>query len=251
METPRYFYHPDPSIWLSVDPLSDKYPNLTPYAYCANNPIILVDPDGRDWYEVENSETKQKEIKWTEHKSQAEMDAAKVQGNYLGEAVVVMNGSKDEKLGKDGTLTGEGANPAKVTIYGKNGKDDIKTYDGLTVSSDPSKYSMVASGDYRAYYEDMATKAYGSKGNSLSYRIANLDGSLKLPTEGGEINKQNPEQGAYLTEIFFHRTNNNGKATHSSQGCPMVDGNTKSVNNWKSVEKQLGKSSNIFFRIIR
>jgi RHS repeat-associated protein len=44
------FYHPDPSIWLSVDPMSDKYPNLTPYAYCANNPVILVDPDGREVY---------------------------------------------------------------------------------------------------------------------------------------------------------------------------------------------------------
>ena len=48
METPRYFYHPDLSIWLSVDPLSDKYPNLTPYAYCANNPVNAIDPDGRD-----------------------------------------------------------------------------------------------------------------------------------------------------------------------------------------------------------
>ena len=47
METPRYFYHPDLSIWLSIDPLSDKYPNLTPYAFCANNPVVLVDPDGR------------------------------------------------------------------------------------------------------------------------------------------------------------------------------------------------------------
>ncbi len=34
--------------WLSVDPLADKYPSLSPYAYCANNPVMLVDPDGRD-----------------------------------------------------------------------------------------------------------------------------------------------------------------------------------------------------------
>ncbi|HHU48066.1 MAG TPA: hypothetical protein GXZ40_09245 [Bacteroidales bacterium] len=54
METLCYFYHPDPSIWLSVDPMSDKYPNLTPYAYCANNPIILVDPDGRDIWELDD-----------------------------------------------------------------------------------------------------------------------------------------------------------------------------------------------------
>ncbi len=41
------YYDSGLSIWLSVDPMSDKYPNLTPYAYCANNPVILVDPDGR------------------------------------------------------------------------------------------------------------------------------------------------------------------------------------------------------------
>ena len=35
-------------MWLSVDPMSDKYPSMSPYNYCANNPVILVDPDGED-----------------------------------------------------------------------------------------------------------------------------------------------------------------------------------------------------------
>ena len=34
--------------WLSVDPMADKYPNLSPYAYCAWNPVKLVDPDGEE-----------------------------------------------------------------------------------------------------------------------------------------------------------------------------------------------------------
>ena len=38
------------AIWLSVDPLSDKYPHISPYAYCGNNPIKFVDPDGKDVY---------------------------------------------------------------------------------------------------------------------------------------------------------------------------------------------------------
>jgi RHS repeat-associated protein len=31
----------------SVDPLNVKYPSMSPYVYCANNPVVLVDPDGR------------------------------------------------------------------------------------------------------------------------------------------------------------------------------------------------------------
>ena len=37
-------------MWLSVDPMADKYPGVSPYAYCAWNPVKLVDPDGRDVY---------------------------------------------------------------------------------------------------------------------------------------------------------------------------------------------------------
>ena len=46
------------SIWLSVDPMSDKYPGVSPYTYCANNPVRLVDPDGRDWVVVKNDDRK-------------------------------------------------------------------------------------------------------------------------------------------------------------------------------------------------
>jgi len=42
------YYSSDLSIWLSVDPMSDKYPSLSPYTYCANNPIKLVDPNGEE-----------------------------------------------------------------------------------------------------------------------------------------------------------------------------------------------------------
>ena len=43
------YYDSGLSIWLSVDPMSDKYPSMSPYNYCANNPVILVDPDGREF----------------------------------------------------------------------------------------------------------------------------------------------------------------------------------------------------------
>ena len=40
------YYSSDLSVWLSVDPMASKYPSLSPYTYCANNPVKLVDPDG-------------------------------------------------------------------------------------------------------------------------------------------------------------------------------------------------------------
>ncbi len=35
--------------YMSVDPLAEKYPNVSPYAYVGNNPINLIDPNGMEW----------------------------------------------------------------------------------------------------------------------------------------------------------------------------------------------------------
>ena len=42
------YYDSDISQWLSIDPMADKYPSLSPYNYCADNPVNIIDPDGRD-----------------------------------------------------------------------------------------------------------------------------------------------------------------------------------------------------------
>ncbi|MDR1199207.1 MAG: RHS repeat-associated core domain-containing protein [Prevotellaceae bacterium] len=34
--------------WLVPDPLAEKYYSISPYAYCMNNPLLFIDPDGRD-----------------------------------------------------------------------------------------------------------------------------------------------------------------------------------------------------------
>ena len=44
-------------MWLSVDPLADKYPGNTPYMYCLGNPIMLFDPTGEWIAVVSNDDT--------------------------------------------------------------------------------------------------------------------------------------------------------------------------------------------------
>src|SRR5690554_6892765 len=43
------YYDSELSGWLSVDPMSDKYPSLSPYCYSADNPVVLVDPNGENF----------------------------------------------------------------------------------------------------------------------------------------------------------------------------------------------------------
>ena len=37
-------------VWTSMDPLCEKYYDVSPYAYCHNNPINMIDIDGKDDY---------------------------------------------------------------------------------------------------------------------------------------------------------------------------------------------------------
>jgi RHS repeat-associated protein len=49
------------SIWLSVDPLASKYPELSPYSYVGYMPIIAFDPDGRKIVIVYRDENNKKQ----------------------------------------------------------------------------------------------------------------------------------------------------------------------------------------------
>jgi RHS repeat-associated protein len=40
------YYNSKWSVWLSVDPEYEKFPNWSPFNYCLNNPINFEDPDG-------------------------------------------------------------------------------------------------------------------------------------------------------------------------------------------------------------
>ncbi len=57
------YYDSELSGWLSVDPMSDKYPSLSPYLYCFNNPVIMKDPNGNDGVAVVDNENKTITIK--------------------------------------------------------------------------------------------------------------------------------------------------------------------------------------------
>ncbi len=55
-------YYPAIMRPTTMDPLAERHYSISPYAWCANNPVNRFDPDGRDWY-IFNEETGEYEEK--------------------------------------------------------------------------------------------------------------------------------------------------------------------------------------------
>jgi RHS repeat-associated protein len=50
-------YSPVIGRFTTMDPLAEKYYNISPYAYCANNPVNAIDPTGMDHYRLNENGT--------------------------------------------------------------------------------------------------------------------------------------------------------------------------------------------------
>ena len=60
-------HYPVLARWDRIDPLCEKEPGVSPYAYCANNPVKFIDPDGRkkhNWVDKSNDASKNASRQW-------------------------------------------------------------------------------------------------------------------------------------------------------------------------------------------
>ena len=53
--------------FISIDPRASRYPHVNPYAYCASDPVNLIDPDGKDIWEIDNKGNIVKQISSKEY----------------------------------------------------------------------------------------------------------------------------------------------------------------------------------------
>ena len=126
------YYSGDLSIWLSVDPMAGKYPSLSPYVYCYNNPILIKDPNGQ--YGV--------------IAIRKQLDE---NGNVTGgTATLVVNYYYNSSMAN--SMTQEQAQYVETNI--KTNLDQLK---GQKITIDGVKYTF----DYQISFKDLAT-IYGS-----------------------------------------------------------------------------------------
>ena len=100
------YYDPKIAMWYGVDPLAELHPDISSFAYCANNPVKLIDPDGRDWIETK------KGIQWNKDVTGAK-DADLPEGaKYLGKQGYDLQ----NYYNSDGTKSPVAFNLGEVTV---------------------------------------------------------------------------------------------------------------------------------------
>lgn len=140
------------TMWLSVDPLADKYPSLSPYAYCAWNPVKLVDPDGReigDYYNFNGVY-----LGWD--------------GNYDDKVYIVDDSKEKYKKDASGRIDPKSVSPQITTTYS-------------ALEAVQRVFNRTAAPDNKGIYEESALVL----GDELSSEIVN-------GSRGGYDNKGKP-----------------------------------------------------------
>ena len=222
--------------WDRIDPHCESYYNVSPYVYANNNPVMLIDIDGKDWYSsldsvgCKNGQTIWRtQIHYTACTSQEQMSKNNINGTYMGKTVVLFDGYYDEKLGKGGIIDGPGSKHATATVYGAKGPDDITSYTAFTMTSNFEKYGAIQDGIYDGSWR-------ASRGSGSIPKHYMLENAKAINTIDGN---RNP--GGYSDYqkdgIFIHATWDGGIARGNvSKGCLLIKDNQMA-----DFEKHVGK----------
>ncbi len=214
-------YNSDLSIWLSVDPLADKYPGVSPYTYCADNPVQLVDEDGRAWEIL--GETYMPGTEYT-----GDNERTKILWGMMERIYATALGKK--VIDRMNNVT---------TVYKITDAKCSKTDKPCYYNPNHTIY-LNQSGDL-AWQSDPLTK-------TLAHEM--FHGYQYLKGQGG-TNTHN-ETEAYMFEGILFGANNNGLAPRRTDG--LRDGYYEAFNKfreWNSVLPESEEEFNNVFRPIR
>ena len=210
-------YYPALCRFMTMDPLCEKYYSTSPYAYCNNNPVKYVDPDGESWrltYDRIEGEVIFTGYEWVDEDKSYDVDGNLLQGLYA-QAIFF---SDNKTFDKD---NGYNIGSSTATVYLADGTTE--TYAACTNPSG-SDYATVPEGTYHA-------KVGMHKGAYTALRMEDTDGSGRI-----ELGYENPaytDGRTYAAGINIHkpgRDNLTGltvKKMPISAGCLLID-----INSW-------------------
>ena len=173
----RQYYSVVPA-WDRIDPLCEKYYSISPYAYCANNPVNLIDLDGR---KIDTSDMSEEELeKYNEmitNMSKSELFAA------LYKELVESNNIIKVSLGDPKSLNNESIYGQFTAADDNNGGSVVLSKDAIINKTLPD--DAVAEELFHAYQninKDLYTGSFNREFEAKTFNIAMW--GIALPYSG-------------------------------------------------------------------
>jgi RHS repeat-associated protein len=156
-------------IFTTQDPLAEKYYSISPYAYCANNPLRYVDPNGMDWYEFQDEDGNTRAM-WRRSQEAEYTDDDGNVWNNIGENYLYVNGDK-------------------ATLFQQHTNDDGELY---LRSSSYNLADETESGNLLSIMGDLLSNSSGiagtvgglAEGSNATFRLTNSKGMLDFKFYG-------------------------------------------------------------------
>jgi len=196
------YYDSDLSVWLSVDPMSDKYPSTSGYMYCVGNPLRYIDYNGMDTIIVNQKGKFSDPIP-------AEGDHVFVKGTNKERRTGKLNYDKDGNLQKRHKTVSVDRNSIQIDRHkrkgffeGKNTEISISGESGLDKGEDLFLFFSDNTSVEWGYNAFIDTEN-GNKPEALLY-TSHQEGYL-LPSKGFFLMKMsNSERYYFISDIHSH-----------------------------------------------
>ena len=119
------WYYPAICRTTTMDPLAEKYYSTSPYAWCGNNPVRFVDPDGMDWYQDDSTGMY---VWFDEDPDSEQYTYIGGKGSLLGESESLVSNILHDLYGTDSLYTNGKTlgivSPDKGGVFGEKGLSD-------------------------------------------------------------------------------------------------------------------------------
>ena len=211
-ESGMYYYsarYYAPPTFISRDPLFEKYFWSSPYAYCNNNPMKLIDPTGMDWEDTEGNAVKDHSKikvyifydprgKGEGFAAQSKAMAAKYEELYGKGSVAMSNVRTEDEFAKDwGDMASPDIKIVNINHHGSNQAIHLNSGTGEYITA-TGNGATNSSGTSATNVQDLPTP----KGN-----ISNAQLNLNTCSSNNRNQKNYPLKGSKLTLMqAFHQT---------------------------------------------
>jgi RHS repeat-associated protein len=181
-------YDPILARWDRVDPLAEKYYNVSPYVYCGNNPVMLVDPDGKEIFMVGSYKQRMELLGFLQQLSNDEL-AMKQNGQVFIKKTGNRNSGQNLNLGTElvasvlnhhhiVTIQSTMKNSRTHSVYRGNSTNGKGTDVNIFVNPKKPVNTLVRNNKTgKSVYE--TTPTYITLGHELVHSLHNINGTAK------------------------------------------------------------------------